>query len=104
MTRIEALLGSLIIGLLLCMGLVVWGHAVAQQEPPSPAPPSQGDDPHAGQPDHCTNAKDAPQAHRCECSKAEEEDGGKGCDVEDVKCRVYCRKDHCHCFHPRCDS
>lgn len=59
----------------------------------------QADDPHEGQPDHCTNAKNAPAAHKCACAKTED-----ACDVEDKKCKVYCRKDHCHCFHPSCDS
>lgn len=54
---------------------------------------------HDGQPSHCTNAKTAPAAHKCECKKTED-----ACDVEDKKCKVYCRKDHCHCFHPACDS
>lgn len=54
---------------------------------------------HEGQPDHCSNAKTAPAAHKCECKKTED-----ACDVEDKTCKVYCRKDHCHCFHPACDS
>lgn len=65
---------------------------------------AQDDDPHKGQPEHCTNAKTAPAAHKCECKKSPEESGGMGCDVEDVKCRVYCRKDKCYCYHPSCDS
>lgn len=68
---------------------------VAQQEPPAPG--------HEGQPDHCSNAKTAPKAHKCECKKTPGEDGS-GCDTEDKACKVYCRKNHCHCFHPACDS
>jgi len=56
-------------------------------------------DEHEGQPAHCSNAKTAPAAHKCTCKKTED-----ACDVEDKKCKVYCRKDHCHCFHPACDS
>ena len=56
-------------------------------------------DEHEGQPSHCSNAKTAPAAHKCDCKKTED-----ACDVEDKKCKVYCRKDHCHCFHPACDS
>jgi len=62
-----------------------------QEEPPS-------EDPHAGQPEHCTNAKEAPEAHKCACKKSEDM-----CDVEDKACRVYCRKDKCYCAHS-CDS
>jgi len=58
----------------------------------------QGDE-HEGQPEHCTNAKTAPKAHKCECKKSEE-----ACDVEDKACKVYCRKNKCYCFHPACDS
>ena len=54
---------------------------------------------HDGQPSHCSNAKTAPAAHKCDCKKTED-----ACDVEDKKCKVYCRKNHCHCFHPACDS
>jgi len=67
--------------------------------PSTAAAATQQEDPHDGQPDHCTNAKNAPAAHKCECKKTED-----ACDVEDKKCKVYCRKDHCHCFHPACDS
>ena len=59
----------------------------------------QQDDPHNGQPDQCTNAKNAPADHKCNCKKV-----AGACDVEDRKCRVYCRKNHCHCFQPACDS
>ena len=60
---------------------------------------TQTEHPHEGEPDHCSNAKTAPAAHKCECKKKE-----GACDVEDKTCRVYCRKNHCHCFHPECDS
>lgn len=99
MGKAEALAGSLIVGLLLLWGLMAWGTLAAQQESPQPAP----DDPHSGQVDHCTNAKNAPAAHKCECHKEPGVDGS-GCDVEDKKCKVYCRRNHCHCFHPACDS
>ena len=32
---------------------------------------TQEENPHEGQPSHCTNAKDAPKAHKCECMKEE---------------------------------
>ena len=55
--------------------------------------------PHESQPDHCSNAKTAPKAHKCDCKKAEDD-----CDREDKACKVYCRKHKCYCFHPGCDS
>lgn len=60
---------------------------------------SQQQYPHEGQPSHCSNAKTAPKAHQCECKKSEDD-----CDTEDKNCKVYCRKNHCHCVHPACDS
>jgi hypothetical protein len=78
-------------------------------EPPSPAglavSPSclvvqEEPDPHQGQPERCTNARtEKGQPHFCECKKDAE-----ACDAEDKKCKVYCHKDHCHCFHAGCDS
>lgn len=57
-------------------------------------------DPHEGQPSHCVNyPKEKNKAHYCECKKTAD-----SCDQEDTKCKVYCRKNHCHCFHPTCDS
>lgn len=106
MGKAEALVGALLTGLLLSWMLMVWGTwdrleyervvRASQQEPPAP-------DPHEGQVDHCTNARGAPKAHLCECKKEPNEDG-TGCDIEDKKCKVYCRKQHCHCYQPACDS
>lgn len=103
MSRTDATLVAILVGLLLVLGLIVSGQAdqlvqwyvVAQQEPPSPG--------HEGQPDHCTNATTAPKAHKCECKKTPGEDGS-GCDTEDKACKVYCRKNHCHCVHIGCTS
>ena len=67
--------------------------------PLTTAAATQTEDPHDGQPDHCSNAKAAPVAHKCECKKT-----AGACDVEDKKCKVYCRKNRCHCFQPACDS
>lgn len=87
-SHIDALITAVILAALLCLGLVVMAQ----------------DDPHDGQPEHCTNAKTAPKAHKCDCKKAPEDAGGMGCEIEDVKCRVYCRKDKCYCYHGGCDS
>lgn len=91
---------TLKIGLALVLGLILscilFGISVAQQEPPQPPPP----DSHEGQPSHCSNAKTAPKPHKCDCKKTP----GMGCDVEDQKCRVYCRPHKCYCFHMGCDS
>lgn len=107
MSRTDATLIAILVGLLLVLGLIMSGQAdewasrwvalytVAQQEPPSPG--------HEGQPSHCSNATTVPKAHKCECKKTPGEDGS-GCDTEDKACKVYCRKHHCHCFHPLCDS
>lgn len=90
--RLRSLLALLLLVLLAaCVGIVA-GHldsALAQQQ----------EDPHEGQPKHCSNAKTAPKAHKCDCKKTAD-----ACDIEDVKCRVYCRKNKCYCFHPSCDS
>jgi hypothetical protein len=65
-------------------------HFVAQQQ----------QDPHEGQPERCTNARtEKGKPHFCECKKEPD-----SCDVEDKKCKVYCHKNHCHCFHVGCDS
>lgn len=56
-------------------------------------------DEHEGQPEHCTNAKNAPKAHKCECKKTED-----ACDIEDKACKVYCRKNKCYCAHPGCTT
>ena len=70
-----------------------------QEEPPHPYPPS-----HDKQVDHCTNAKGQEKSkHFCKCHKEPGPDG-EGCEKEDTKCAVYCRKPACHCFHPKCDS
>ena len=90
MTRLEALICAVVLGLLAVLVLVL---PAAQQEPL----------PHDQQPSHCSNAKEAKAPHRCECKKAPGEDG-EGCEREDVKCKVYCKPNHCHCFHPQCDS
>lgn len=69
--------------------------AWAQQEP---------DHPRDSKLHSCTNAKAA--AVKCTCRKVPGEDG-TGCDAdaaEDTACREWCHKDHCHCFHPECDS
>lgn len=55
-------------------------------------------DPHQGQPAYCVNhpldeQHPMNQAHACMCAKPCEEGGS-----EDPMCRVYCRKDHCHCL------
>lgn len=102
MGKAEALVGALLTGLLLSWLLMVWGTwdryeyqrvvRAAQQDTPQP-------DPHEGQPDMCSNAKNAIPAHKCECKKTAD-----ACDVEDKKCKKYCQKQHCHCFHPACDS
>jgi hypothetical protein len=97
MKEIRAGLGWLCM-FLFCFGLAMVGmlsrHPVSRV-----AAAVQQEDPHASQPDHCTNAKNAPAAHKCDCKKT-----ANACDLEDRKCRVYCRKNHCHCFHPECDS
>lgn len=72
--------------LLLALALGVPGSA--QQQPDS----------HDGQPEYCVNHpldKDHPatEPHVCACHKPCEE--GEG---EDPMCRVFCRKDHCHCL------
>lgn len=90
MTRLEAFCCAVLIALLVLLIAI-----------PSPA---QSDDPHSGQPDHCTNAREAPKAHRCECKKAPEAEGGLGCETEDVHCKVYCHKNKCYCYQPKCDS
>ena len=64
-------------------------------------PAQQQEDPHEGQPDTCSNAKNAPKAHLCECKKDPGEDGA-GCEIEDIKCKVYCRKNKCFCAHQGC--
>lgn len=71
----------------------------AQIDSPPVLAIQQAPDPHDGQVEHCSNAKTAPKAHKCECKKSEE-----ACDVEDKACKVYCRKNKCYCFHPACDS
>src|SRR5262245_55453681 len=94
--------------LLLVMVLLVGGFTCASllraQIDKRPAVAAQLGDDHEGQPDMCSNAKNAIAAHKCDCMKSPSEEGGMGCDTEDKKCKVYCRKDHCHCFHPACDS
>ena len=82
----------------LCVGFV--------SQTPSPPPtvsPSclvAQQDPHEGQLEQCTNARtEKGKAHFCQCKKDAE-----ACDREDKKCKVYCHKDHCHCFHAGCDS
>src|SRR5262245_3348732 len=97
MKKIRALLAWLFM-FLFCFGLAMVGMS-SRHPGARVAAAVQQEDPHANQPDHCTNAKKAPAAHKCDCKKAE-----NACDVEDRKCRVYCRKNHCHCFHPGCDS
>jgi hypothetical protein len=62
---------------------------------------AQGD-PHEGQPDTCSNHSSADAAHQCECWRATDcptpdENGNPVARAEDPKCKVYCRKDHCHC-------
>lgn len=74
----------------------------AQIDSPPPVAVQQ-EDPHDGQPEHCSNAKTAPKAHKCECSKEPGADGA-GCSVEDKKCKTYCRPKACWCFQPKCDS
>ena len=102
MTKGEALVSALLVGLLLSWGLMAWGtqqeeviiRMVAAQEQ---------EDPHANQPDHCSNAKEADKAHKCDCKKDPGVDGS-GCEIEDVKCKKYCKKNKCYCFHHNCDS
>ena len=89
MTRLEAFCCALLLALLALLVITV--------------PAQEPSDPHANQPDHCANAKNVPAAHACECRKAPNSDGG-GCDVEDKKCRTYCRKDKCYCTHVGCTS
>jgi hypothetical protein len=55
---------------------------------------------HEKQLDHCSNAKTAPKAHKCECKRTAE----TGCDVEDKACKVWCRKNKCFCVHPGCTT
>lgn len=63
---------------------------------------AQDPGPHEGQPAYCTNHElpDYPLVapHICECERGCTKD-----DPEDSKCKVYCRKDHCHCL-AECDS
>jgi len=103
-TFIERLLLVAVIGSGVFVGAGLLGMGGAQLDSQAPpllhaVPAAQQEDPHAGQVDHCTNAKTAPAAHKCECKKTAD-----ACDTEDKQCKVYCRKNHCHCFHPACDS
>jgi len=93
MTRTEAIICAVVLGLLAVLVLVL---PAAQQEPPQPMP-------HDEQVDHCSNAKGAKAPHRCECKK-EPGDDGEGCEREDVKCKVWCRPHKCFCWQPACDS
>ena len=95
---LERVLLFAVLGAGVAVGAGLLGVGAAQLDSQTPAVAAQADE-HEGQPDHCTNAKNAPAAHKCECKKTED-----ACDMEDKKCKVYCRKDHCHCFHPACDS
>lgn len=89
MTRLEAFCCAVLLALLALLVITV--------------PAQEPTDPHANQPSHCINVKDAPAAHKCECSKTPGDDGS-GCEVEDKKCRLYCKKDHCLCVHKGCTS
>ena len=97
---IEVLFEFFLITLILtagATGVALLGAYGAQVDTPVVA--AQQEDPHEWQPEHCSNAKTAPKAHKCECKKSAE-----SCDVEDKACKVYCRKNKCYCFHPACDS
>jgi hypothetical protein len=95
---------SLVLGTALISGLSV---GFVSESPsrglvvsPSCFVPQQDPDPHEGQPERCTNARtEKGKPHFCECKK-----NAEACDTEDKKCKVYCHKDHCHCFHAGCDS
>lgn len=115
MGKAEALASALLVGLLLMWGLMAWG-TLADSGPAGTLTPERvdqllrsaqqdnpPDDPHANQPEHCTNAKDAPKAHKCDCKKDPGVDGS-GCEIEDIKCKKYCKKNKCYCFHSNCDS
>jgi hypothetical protein len=57
----------------------------------------QEDDPHAGQPDHCSNAH--ANNHKCECQRATKCKHEQAKE-EDSKCQTYCRKEACKCLDP----
>lgn len=91
--------------------LLVFALALAAQreQPPKPTPPFPGDGnpQHNGQPMHCQNHDHNGWLHNCDC-RAEEADHCNPGDPEpsaptgreSSKCKVYCRKDHCHCVTP----
>jgi hypothetical protein len=85
--------------IVVCLALSVILGPPRSTAVPVHAATQEGQDPHQGQPDHCTNDRNAPDAHKCDCHRSE-----NACEMEDKKCKVYCHKDHCHCFHPGCDS
>jgi hypothetical protein len=58
---------------------------------------AQADDPHAGQPDHCSNAHS--NTHKCECQRATKCKHEQAKE-EDSKCQTYCRKEACKCLDP----
>ena len=100
--RIKSALEMLLVVAVLAAGTIVGAGLLGAYGAQIDSPPvvaAQQEDPHEGQPEHCSNAKTAPKAHKCECKKSEE-----ACDVEDKSCKVYCRKNKCYCFHPSCDS
>lgn len=66
--------------------------------------PSPQQDPHAGQPDTCDNHFTTAPAARCTCHRTNTcPQPGEPPLGEDIKCKVYCRKDHCHCV-ASCDT
>ena len=105
--RIKSALEMLLIVAVLAAGTIVGAGllgAYGAQIDSTPTVAAQQEDPHEGQPEHCSNAKTAPKSHRCECKKTSEEDGGAGCNVEDKGCKTYCRKEKCFCVHRGCTS
>lgn len=63
---------------------------------------------------HCENRANTPADHKCNCQRkcvdypgGEDEDGNKfppSTQVqEDVKCKVYCFKEHCRCPVHNCE-